>query len=245
MNSLRTINIFKDIDTMSLAVAELIKQRSCLVQESEFFNIAVSGGNTPMRLFQLLGQNYSQQLNWERIRLFWVDERCVEPTHKESNYGMTYQNLLQKKLIPETNVFRMHGEANASSEAQRYEHLLRDKLTVSNGFPVFDLILLGMGDDGHTASIFPPNLELLDTDAAVSVGTNPYSLQQRITLTGKTINAAKHVLFMITGNNKALIMKHIMTNSPEALNYPANYIQPIAGNLDFFLDEPAASQLVL
>ena len=118
----------------------------------EKLNIAVSGGSTPKQLFTLLGDEYEKLIPWQVIRFFWVDERCVEPTHPESNFGLTYDTLLQRTFIKAENVFRMKGEDQPDDEAKRYQDVLWKELPAKSGFPVFDLVLLGMGEDGHPAS---------------------------------------------------------------------------------------------
>jgi len=190
------LHIYENAESASRAVAELIKDEAGLKEsESEKLNIAISGGSTPKFLFTLLAEEYEKSIPWKSVRLFWVDERCVEPSHIESNFGMTYDALLRKSVIPAQNIFRMKGEDFPEDEAERYSKLLWKELPVRNGFPVFDIILLGMGDDGHTASIFPNDMTLMSADISVGVGVHPVSGQKRITLTGKTICNAEQTVF--------------------------------------------------
>lgn len=241
----RKIIIFENAALAARAVADLILEKSTAKkQQSQTLNIAVSGGSTPRYLFNLLAQEeYRYSISWENVRLFWVDERCVEPTDPESNFGMTYDALLQYAFIPAENIFRMKGEDIPENEAQRYINLLRKELPAKNSFPVFDLILLGMGDDGHTASIFPGNTELFDSEKAVEVTTHPVSGQKRITLSGSTINSANRVLFLITGKSKADILRQIINNEETASKYPASYVQGKSGVVQFYLDKEAAELL--
>jgi len=236
-----TTHIFENAELSARAVADLILEKAnAKKQQSQYFNIAVSGGSTPKFLFSLLAEeDYRTLIPWESIRFFWVDERCVEPTHPESNFGMTYDALLQFAFVPAENIFRMKGEDIPENEAERYKNLLRNKLPAKNGFPIFDLILLGLGDDGHTASIFPDNLLLLDSEKTVDVATHPVSGQKRITLTGKTINNADELVFLINGANKAKIVADIINQTPEAKKYPANYVHNAAGQCSFYLDKEA------
>lgn len=238
-----TTHIFENAELSARAVAGLIQEKAkAKKQQSQYFNIAVSGGSTPKLLFSFLAEeDYRIQIPWEIVRFFWVDERCVEPTHPESNFGMTYDALLQYAFVPAENIFRMKGEDIPENEADRYKNLLWSKLPVKNGFPVFDLVLLGLGDDGHTASIFPDNLSLLETEKPVDVATHPSSGQKRITLTGKTINNADEVVFLINGKNKANIVASIIKQHPEAKNYPANYVHNSAGQCLFYLDKEAVA----
>jgi 6-phosphogluconolactonase len=238
-----TTHIYENADLSARAVADLIREKAnTKKQQLQYFSIAVSGGSTPKLLFSLLAEeDYRTQIPWESVLFFWVDERCVEPAHPESNFGMTYDALLQYAFVPAENIFRMKGEDIPDNEAIRYTNLLRNKLPAKDGFPVFDLIILGIGEDGHTASIFPDNLPLLETDKPVEVATHPVSGQKRITLTGKTINNAEEVLFLINGKNKAKIVADIINQQPEAKKYPANYVHNAAGQCLVFLDKDAVN----
>jgi 6-phosphogluconolactonase len=211
--------------------------------ENTFLNLAVSGGSTPRLLFEILAAEYNETMPWEAVRIFWVDERCVPPLHPESNYGMTHDALLSKIDIPASNIFRMKGEEEPESEAIRYRNILVNELSSANNFPVFDLILLGMGDDGHTASIFPNQMHLNTFSESVAVATHPVTGQKRITLTGNTIRNAHEVVFMITGENKAKILAEIVKQKPQAKNYPASYMYSINDVTIFYVDSNAASLL--
>lgn len=238
-----TTNIYENAVLSASAIADFIlKSSKDQQQNSKYLNIAVSGGNTPKYLFSILSnEDYRTTIAWDYIRFFWVDERCVGPTHPESNFGMTFKSLLHLDYINKDNIYRMMGENNPESEAARYSELLNKILPVKNGFPVFDLILLGLGDDGHTASIFPDNLSLLVSDKTVAVATHPTSGQQRITLTGKTINNANEVVFLINGKNKASIVSAIINQTPEAKNFPASYVHSASGKCILYLDNEAAT----
>ena len=160
MNNLKYMSYkFHVFDTpieVARAIAERIQTEVKVKNKLSLpFNIAISGGNTPRILFNLLADEFLESIPWHLVRLFWVDERCVPPTHPESNFGMTFESLLKFVSIPDGNIFRMQGELDPQTEAIRYQQLLENELTLENGFPVFDMVLLGMGDDGHTASIFP------------------------------------------------------------------------------------------
>lgn len=232
--------IFENAATTAQAVAELIKEKALSTAKETYINIALSGGSTPQSLFELLADEYETAIAWQKVRLFWVDERCVAPTDPESNYGMTYDTFLQTTYVPGENIFRMRGEEIPEFEAERYRNLLLKELPARNGFPVFDLVLLGMGTDGHTASIFPNDLSLIDSEFSVAVNTNPYNNQKRLTLTGNTINNAKHIVCMITGEGKAELLKQLNENNPETKKYPIAYIN---GKVDFYIDKAAASKL--
>lgn len=238
------VHTFENPIETARAVAELIvegvKEK---VKHSQPFNLAISGGSTPKLLFQLLANEYADSIPWFFVRFFWVDERCVPPTSDESNFGMTYQNLLKQISIPETNIFRMQGENQPEIEAQRYEELIQKELPLENDVPQFDLILLGMGDDGHTASIFPNNMNLLHSEHSVVVALHPITEQKRITLTGKTICNAKQLIFFITGESKSDVLRQIIKQEQSALVFPAAHVHNVHTEVDFYLDKKAAAQL--
>lgn len=237
------LHILENAIATSRAVAELIKEKAFNTALGSYVNIALSGGSTPQLLFELLADEYEKTIAWKKVRFFWVDERCVEPTDSESNYGMTYDSFLQHTIVPGENIFRMRGEEIPEFEAERYRNLLLKELPARNGYPVFDLVLLGMGTDGHTASIFPNDMSLLDSEFSVAVNTNPYSNQKRLTLTGNTINNAKHIVFMITGESKSKLIKQIIDKSTEAENYPAAHITGNSMTIDYYIDKDAAKKL--
>ena len=157
---------------------------------------------------------------------------------------MTKQHLFDFVSVPEENIFRIMGEEEASAEAARYGKLLQQELQSKSGVPLFDIVMLGMGDDGHTASIFPHQMELWESDANCVAATHPVSGQQRVSLTGRVINAAHNVVFLITGANKAEKVNEIFTRPEEAeKKYPTARVQPESGNLYWFMDQQAAQML--
>jgi len=204
--------------------------------------IALSGGSTPKLLFRHLADLYRDRIDWSKVHFFWGDERCVPPDHEESNYGMTRELLLQYIAIPEGNVHRIRGEADPGEEAQRYGEVIQEFVPKANGRPAFDLMILGMGDDGHTASIFPDQLELLKAEGPCAVASHPESGQQRITLTGPVINNAGLISFLVTGADKAPRIEEIFQKKGNWENYPAAHIQPERGELHWFLDEEAGGR---
>lgn len=206
-------------------------------------HLALSGGSTPKRLFQHLAKNYAQAVPWERLHLWWGDERCVPPDDSESNYRMTHQFLISQVEIPQANIHRIHGESVPEEEAKRYAQEIREHVPEGNGLPRFDLVMLGMGDDGHTASIFPNQIYLLEDEALTAVATHPVSGQQRITFTGQLLSHAAYVAFLVTGPKKAGRAAQILGGRPGARQLPAYHIQPAEGVLHWFLDRPAASDL--
>lgn len=201
--------------------------------------IAISGGSTPRLLFTVLSDKYSTAVDWRVVKLFWVDERCVPPDNTESNFGMTNKTLLSKIEIPSENIFRMRGEDDPVKEAERYSELIDKQIHQKNSIPVFDIVLLGMGEDGHTASIFQGNEKLFSSNKNCDVAVHPVSGQNRITLTGKVINNARSIFFLVTGNNKADIVNEIFRNSAVSGMFPAAYVRSLNGNTTWLLDNEA------
>lgn len=238
------LHIYDTPENAARAVADLIQTKARIKNKLSLpINIAISGGSTPKLLFSLLAKEYSDSIPWHFVRLFWVDERCVPPTHPESNFGMTYESLLKLVPIHDANIFRMQGENNPETEAERYQKLLEKELLLKNGVPQFDLILLGMGDDGHTASIFPNDMSLLHSEMFVAIGVHPISGQKRITLTGPTINQAEQVVFMITGEAKKDVLRQIIRREATSEKFPAAHVHSANGKIEFFLDKNAAAEL--
>tara|TARA_R110002020_G_scaffold422628_3_gene631740 strand:- start:26 stop:739 length:714 start_codon:yes stop_codon:yes gene_type:complete len=203
-------------------------------------HIALSGGSTPKIVFDYLAANYAKAINWKNVFLFWGDERCVPPTDSESNFKMTVDHLLSIIDIPEENIFRVKGENDPEAEAVRYSEVLENQLPKVNGIPQFDLVILGMGDDGHTASIFPYNIELWDADENCVVALHPDSGQKRVSITGKIINNAKRVAFLVTGASKTEKVTDIVNQTDNYMKYPASLVKPQSENLVWFLDKDAA-----
>lgn len=185
--------------------------------------------------FTILSLDYKKKIEWSKVNFYWADERCVPPEDDESNYGMTKKLLLSKVEIPESNIHRIMGEINPRDEAVRYSEILRENLKQKNNFPVFDLILLGMGDDGHTASIFPDQMSLLTSEKICDVAIQPTSKQKRITLTGKTINNALRINFLATGKEKEKKVNDILEKKNDYLKYPASHINPIEGTVKWYV----------
>lgn len=210
---------------------------------SKPFTIALSGGSTPELLLTLLSEKYAESVSWQYVHIFWGDERCVRPDNNESNYGMTWRTFLDKIEIPSSNIHRIKGEDDPEKEASRYSEEISLYTRKRDGMPLFDLMLLGLGEDGHTASIFPGHLELFNSDKICEVAFHPVTLQKRITLTGRVINNADSITFLVTGKNKEKVVEKIFKKSPSARNYPASYIVPVYGRLSWLLDQEAARLL--
>lgn len=207
-------------------------------------SVALSGGSTPELLFSVLGDHFSKSAPWEFVNFFWGDERCVPPVSPDSNFGMAFRLLFKKIKIPKGNIHRVYGEHDPALEVLRYSDLISGHLNTRDGFPVFDLVLLGLGEDGHTASIFPGRPELFQSDKICEVTLHPLSHQKRITITGGVINNAENVRFLVTGSNKAEVVKKIIGKEKSAVNLPATLVVPLNGSLEWLLDSKAGSLLL-
>lgn len=207
---------------------------------NRIFNIAVSGGNTPALMFDLWANEYVDVTPWNRMRIYWVDERCVPPEDSDSNYGMMRNLLLGIAPIPYDNVFRIRGEAKPAKEAERYSELVKQQVPLRQGWPEFDIVLLGAGDDGHTSSIFPGQEDLLSSGSVYVVSTHPRNGQKRIAMTGYPILKARHVIFLITGKNKADVVEEICNSGDTG---PAAYLAHHARNVELFIDKGAAAYI--
>jgi len=231
------------IETAEMLAKDFIRFTEEMKRFRENLYIALSGGTTPNLLFDILAEEYPNAINWERLHFFWVDERCVPHSHIESNYGTAIQRCFSKVKIPKENLHPIMGGENTLEEVTRYTGEILSVVPYSAGYPAFDLILLGMGDDGHTASIFPGQEHLFETNSIVAIAENPISGQKRITLTGKVLNNSAEIVFMVTGNKKRNILYQIITKDPLAINYPASKIAPIKGNLSWYVDLEATGNL--
>lgn len=214
-----------------------------LIAANKSMHIALSGGSTPKIVFDELASRNLPETLWGKVHFYWGDERCVHPNDDDSNYKMTVTHLLSKISIPEGNVHRIEGENEPEKEAERYAKVLENELPHVNGLPKFDLVILGMGDDGHTASIFPHEIELWHSKKLCEVAEHPETEQKRITITGKVINHAATVAFLVTGESKADKVAEIMNGKGKFESYPANLVAPHSGNLMWFLDASAASKI--
>jgi 6-phosphogluconolactonase len=240
----KTINIFPSPEELAERFAEdLVLMINESAKAKKSFTVSLSGGSTPEMLFSILASKYSKSVSWKYVHFFWGDERCVAPDNSESNFGMTKRTLFDKIRIPSSNIHRILGENDPASEAVRYSSEITSFTEKKNGLPAFDIIMLGLGEDGHTASIFPGYLNLLTSEKICDVAVNPYSGQKRITITGRIINNAESVTFLVTGKKKAAIVENIFKKKPASINYPASYVVPLYGTLKWYIDNDAVSML--
>lgn len=206
------------------------------------FTIALSGGNTPKPIYEMLSsRDYGEQINWNFTHVFWGDERCVPPTDRESNYHMAREILLNRVRIPLANLHRMHGEIEPEKAAEQYEADLREffgkRMSLSKAR--FDLVLLGMGADGHTASMFPGMPAVRETEKWVMAQHVEKLDSWRLTLTPIAINGAANVYFVVTGEDKVATLKRVLKDSPNPDELPAQVIKPADGKLRWYLDATA------
>ena len=209
--------------------------------------VAISGGSTPQATFKLLAdpaQPFFTTVPWDKLQLFWVDERCVPPDDPESNYGVCRDLLLSKVPIPESHVFRMEGELEPEEAASRYESTLRNVLKLEGAeSPAFDLVVLGMGPDGHTASLFPNTEALNEMGRLVVANHVPQKDAWRITLTWPVINQAREVAFEMEGKGKTDVLAEVLMGPRDPERLPSQLIRPANGKLLFLLDREAAAKL--
>ncbi|WP_297792117.1 6-phosphogluconolactonase [uncultured Eudoraea sp.] len=214
-----------------------------LISNNVFLHIALSGGSTPKEVFKELAAEFEDAVDWSKVQFYWGDERCVQPENSQSNYKMANELLFSKLEIPLYHIHRIKGENEPVEEATRYARLLGKQLPVFREKPQFDLVILGLGDDGHTASIFPDQIDLWNSSAYCEVAEHPETGQKRITLTGNIINNAKEVAFLVTGANKAQKVLEVVERRGNYTAYPASLVNPDSGRLNWFLDQEASKLL--
>ena len=241
------LHIFQDAVAVAKAMAHDFEEAvNEALKRKERVDVAISGGSTPVPFFhRLTSEPFGSRIPWEHVHFFWVDERCVPPGDPESNYGMTKRLLLDHIDIPEGNIHRMRGENDPSEEAVRYAHEMKRWVALKDdAIPVFDWIVLGMGVDGHTASLFPSSPLLNESVALCSTAQHPESGQHRVTLTFPVIDHGKKVIFQVTGKEKAEIVAQILGETRGSEKFPASHVRPVNSALEWYLDESAAGTLL-
>ena len=236
VNCNMNINIYKTKEELSDKLSDYI------IENYINSSIAISGGTSPKILFKTLSKKLSKNINLE-TKFFWVDERCVSPDSEESNYKMTKENLFKNNIFKPENIFRIKGENNPENELIDYNKILKKKLKLENNIPKFDLIILGLGDDGHTASLFPHEFLKFRNKEECIIATHPTSGQKRISLSEKIINNANEVIFYVPGSGKKYVVDEIINKKGNFNSYPATYINPTSGNLSWYLDSDASDIL--
>lgn len=232
-----TINIYPDRAALTDAAAQHILQHAqTAIAARGHFHLVLAGGSTPKPVYEQL---VNAPLDWSKVSFYWGDERCVPPDHADSNYRMAHAALLQHIEARAAGIYRMRGELPPEDAAADYEATLKTAL----GDNPFDLVLLGMGNDAHTASLFPHTAALTVTDRACVANKVEKLSTWRLTLTAPTLNAARHISFLITGADKAEPLHHVLYSPYQPAEYPSQLVNPKADNRSFFLDEAAAANL--
>lgn len=245
----REVRVLADAGQLSRAAAEeFARCAQEAAQEKGAFTVALSGGSTPKSLYSLLSsgsEGFRSRIPWGSIHFFWGDERHVAPDDPESNYRMANETLLSKVPVPPGNVHRIKAEnPDAALAAKEYEETLREFFKLAPGqLPRFDLVLLGMGPCGHTASLFPGTEALKEQEQLVVAQWVEKFNAQRITMTPPVLNNAAHVIFIIGGADKAETVRAVLEGDDEPERYPAQLIRPTHGDLLWLVDEAAAARL--
>ncbi|MDR9827287.1 6-phosphogluconolactonase [Vibrio sp. FNV 38] len=232
--------IFQTADQVVESLANDMKSFSELGRP---VHISLSGGSTPKMLFKLLASDaYANSIQWQNLHFWWGDERCVAPDDAESNYGEANTLLFSQVSIPTDNIHRIRGEDQPEQEAARFAAEMAQVIPCENGTPVFDWILLGVGADGHTASLFPEQTNYANDNLSV-LASHPESGQLRVSKTAKVLEAAKRISYLVLGAGKVDIVHKIQTTPADELPYPAAKIQSKAGETQWYLDSDAAAKI--
>lgn len=244
---MNNLTICKDMDALGKTAARTFARLAdqCVTKKGRF-TVALSGGSTPRSLYtHLTLPPFRNTIPWGGVHIFWGDERMVPPDHPESNFGLANTLLLPNVPIPDENIFAMPmKDINPDAAAKIYEDAIFECFDPDEDeIPVFDLILLGIGADGHTASLFPGTSALDEKEAWVVANHIPFLNKTRLTLTFPLINQAKNILFLAAGKDKAPVIRTLLSEHPERSAYPAAGVQPAAGERHFIIDQDAASEL--
>jgi 6-phosphogluconolactonase len=241
------LRVFNDTEQLAHGAAEEFVRRTAAGRaDSRPFALALSGGSTPRRMFELLaGEPYRDQVPWRQVHFFWGDERTVPPDHRESNFGAANRALLSRIDIPEANLHRIQGELeDPGLAAARYEDEIRRFFGLAPGeIPRFDLVFLGMGADGHTASLFPGARGLREERRLAVATWVPKLSAHRLSLTCPVFNNAACIVFLVGGAEKGETLRQVLEGSDEPHRYPAQLIRPQDGELLWYVDEAAAQRL--
>jgi 6-phosphogluconolactonase len=246
MGDTKEFRIFSDTAALFQAAAnEFASQTEAARKAQNRFTVALSGGSTAKGMFSLLATNYHDRLPWDKMFFFWSDERHVPPDSPESNYRMAYEALLSKVAVPAANIFRVAAEEpDASQASKEYEETLRRFFQLPAGaFPQFDLILLGMGPDGHTASLFPETSAVHESERLIVSNWVGKLETDRITFTALLIHSARVVMFLIAGSDKASALREVLEGRQPAELYPSKLIHPTTGRFIWLVDQAAAADL--
>ncbi|WP_038176746.1 6-phosphogluconolactonase [Vibrio pacinii] len=233
----------KIFQTAQQVVESLANDMQALSELGRPVHISLSGGSTPKMLFKLLAQApYTESIQWHNLHFWWGDERCVAPDDAQSNYGEANTLLFSQVNIPAENIHRILGENDPEGEVERFAQEMVDVIPCEYGTPVFDWILLGVGADGHTASLFPGQTNYQDESLSL-LAAHPESGQIRVSKTAKVLEAAKRISYLVLGAGKVDIVHEIHTTPASELPYPAAKIQSKTGETEWYLDSDAAAKI--
>jgi len=243
------VRVLADPETVARAAAgEFVRLSHKLHAKGHAFRVALSGGSTPRRTYEVLAQApFRDMVDWRRVHFFWGDERCVPPDHPDSNYRMALEALLSRVSAVPARIHRIEAErADADAAAHEYQHEIARVFGTHEGsaIPVFDLIFLGLGPDGHTASLFPGTSALRETERWVVANVVPKLGARRMTFTYPLLNRASHLVFLSTGAEKSAILAEVLEGAEERERLPAQGVKPSSGTLSWIVDAAAAAKLV-
>ncbi|RKF15563.1 6-phosphogluconolactonase [Alginatibacterium sediminis] len=235
---------YQRFDTAMLLIEQLTKELIAYSKLQRPVHISLSGGSTPKRWFTHLAQDsVAQSIDWNNLHFWWGDERMVDPTDEQSNFGDVNQILFQHVPLPSSNIHRIQGENEPEFEAKRFKDEMLSHIPLRDGMPVFDWIILGMGEDGHTASLFPYQ-GTMDAPGITLVAKHPESGQIRVTKTAALLEQAQRITYLVIGKSKAGILKEIQSQAADSLPYPAAKVKSLRGETQWYLDKDAAIELV-
>lgn len=240
----RIVKIFSDEKELANYTVKILNEKIKNKKDISKITLALSGGSTPKKIFNYFANDYKDKINWNNIKFFFGDERCVPPNNGESNFKMANDSLFKPLKISAENIFRIRGEESPANEIKRYEEVLKKELLKKDNIPQFDIVFLGIGKDGHTASIFPNQIELFNSKNLCEIAIHPVSKQKRITITGRIINNAKLVVFLVLGTDKSKIISELLNTNYSGNNYPASLVNPANGKAIWLLDNDAAKYLI-
>jgi len=239
-----TVRIFDSVELLAEGFAEFFAEEvNSMLKSKKIITVALSGGSTPIKIFETLAVKFVDSIEWNRIHFYWVDERCVPMNSEESNYGNAWRVLFEKTGIGSEQLHPIYGETDPDDEIHRYEDAILKYVQLKDGIPCFDMILLGLGEDGHSASIFPDRLDLFATQDITAHTVHPVTRQNRITLTGNVINNSARIYFIVSGSKKSGVVKSIIEETPEGELLPAAKVHPKDGTVTWFLDSKAGREL--
>ena len=237
------LQTYPNAETLARAVAShFIECAREAISSKGYFSVVLAGGSTPRTTYEVLATvEFAPRIEWEKVHVFWGDERCVAPNHEDSNYRMAFEVMLRHSPIPVKQIYRMEGELEPKQAANNYENQL--KSFFAGKPPRFDLILLGLGDDGHTASLFPGTKALGETRRMIIANYVRKLSSWRLTMTARLINQAANVSFLVSGKSKADMLRRVLAGRYAPQEIPAQMIRPEKGQLRWLMDVEAAAML--